>query len=157
LRIVVDAMGGDKAPQAIVLGAVDALNQKEGFEILLVGKEEEIVKNLEGQDYPKSRLSILDAREVIDNHDIPTKAFKEKKDASMVQGIAVVKRKEGDVFLSAGNTGALMTSALLTLGRIRGIDRPALSFFFPGKNGPVLILDAGANTVCKSEITFSLL
>lgn len=149
--IIVDAMGGDKAPKSIVIGCLDALNEKDGFNVGVIGDKEKIEKIISGQKYPIDRLKIIPASQVVGNSDVPTKAFKEKKDSSMVKGISMVKNGEGDVFLSAGNTGALMTTALLTLGRIKGVDRPALSFFLPGKNGPVLIIDAGANTVCKPE------
>jgi phosphate acyltransferase len=151
LKILLDAMGGDHAPASTVLGCIDALNQKAGFEVVLIGKKELILKHLKGENYPQERLHIVDASEVIENDDVPTKAFKEKKDSSMVKGVGLLKKGEGDVFLSAGNTGALMTTSLLTLGRIKGVDRPALSFYFPGKKGPVLIIDVGANTVCKPE------
>jgi glycerol-3-phosphate acyltransferase PlsX len=151
LKILLDAMGGDHAPESTVLGCIDALNQKSGFEVVLIGKEELIIKYLKGQDYPQERLHIVNASQVIENDDVPTKAYKEKKDSSMVKGVEMLKEGEGDVFLSAGNTGALMTTSLFTLGRIKGVDRPALSFYFPGKKGPVLIIDVGANTVCKPE------
>lgn len=151
MKIIVDAMGGDKAPHAVVSGCVEAVLEKTGFTVILVGQKEKIEILLKNYTYPNERIQIEDARQIIESDDIPTKAFKEKQDSSMVKGIMLIKQKAGDVFLSAGNTGALMTCSLLTLGRIRGIDRPALSFYFPGKKGPVLIMDAGANTVCKPE------
>jgi phosphate acyltransferase len=151
VRIVVDAMGGDNAPYAIVNGCVNAVNEQNGFDITLVGKEEEITKILAKREYDKNRITIINALEVISSEDVPTKAVKEKKNSSMVVGVQILKRKEGDVFLSAGNTGALMAVSLLNLGRIRGVDRPALSFFFPAKTGPVLIIDVGVNLVCKPE------
>lgn len=151
MKIIVDAMGGDNAPEANVFGCVDAVNQVNGFEVILVGKEEEIHRLLSKSDYPKDRIKVVNALEVITNDDKPTKAAKEKKGSSMVVGVRMLKNKEGDVFVSAGNTGALMTVSLLNLGRIKGIDRPALSFFFPAKKGPVMVIDVGANTICKPE------
>lgn len=151
MRIVVDAMGGDNAPDAIVNGCLNAINEVEGFNIDLVGREEDIRNILAQRTYNSARIRVVNAPEVILNEDVPTKAAKEKKNSSMVVGVQILKRKEGDVFLSAGNTGALMAVSLLNLGRIKGVDRPALSFFFPAKSGPVLIIDVGANTVCKPE------
>lgn len=149
MLILVDAMGGDNAPASIVNGCVDAINSNVGFDIMLIGKSNEINKILEERKFVNPRLKITHADEVITNEDIPTKAIKNKKDSSMVVGFNLLKKKVGDVFLSAGNTGALLAGSLLILGRIKGVDRPALGAVIPVKNGNALIIDAGLNSTCK--------
>ncbi len=149
MRIIVDAMGGDYAPEAIVNGSIDAVKSQEGFEVLLVGDEEKINKILSVRKFSSPRLQVVHANEVITNEDVPTKAIKSKKNSSMVIAFNMLKAKQGDVFISAGNTGALLTGALLILGRLKGVDRPALGAVVPTKNGKCLIIDAGLNSSCK--------
>lgn len=149
INIIVDAMGGDNAPDAIIDGCIEALNMKDGFNITLVGKSEVIQNVLNKRDFNKERVNIVNATEIITGDDTPTKAIKSKKDSSMVVGLKLLKEKRGDAFVSAGNTGALMTGALLLVGRIKGIDRPSLPALVPTKKNMVLINDAGMNTVCK--------
>lgn len=149
MNILVDAMGGDNAPEEIVKGAVQSINESNGFEVTIIGIEDRIKNILKEFHYDEKRLKIVNATEVITNEDIPTKAIKTKKNSSMAVGLDMIKKNQGDAFISAGNTGALMTGSLLLLGRIKGVDRPALPFFFPADKGPVVIIDAGANTVCK--------
>ncbi|GAE89214.1 phosphate acyltransferase PlsX [Acetivibrio straminisolvens] len=147
--ILVDAMGGDNAPDAIVNGCLDAVSEAEGFEVLLIGDEERIREILNKRSYDTSRVKIHHASEVITVEDTPTKAIKTKKDSSMVVGFKLLKEKKGDIFLSCGNSGALMAGALFILGRIKGVDRPAIAAIVPTKSGKGLIIDAGLNTVCK--------
>ena len=147
--IVVDAMGGDNAPYDIVKGCIDATNEQEGFDILLLGDSQKIEKILKDNKFNSSRISLRNTTEVITNDDIPTKAIKTKKDSSMVVGFNILKHNKGDVFISAGNTGALMAGSTLILGRISGIDRPALAPVIPTKKGGALLIDAGFNTICK--------
>lgn len=149
MLILVDAMGGDNAPDAIVNGCIDALIEKDGFDILLIGDSIKINEILEKRNFKSSRLQIKHTDEVITNDDIPTKAIKSKKNSSMVVGFNMLKEKKGDVFVSAGNSGALLTGALLVVGRIKGVDRPALGALVPTKNGEALLIDAGLNSVCK--------
>jgi glycerol-3-phosphate acyltransferase PlsX len=149
INIIVDAMGGDNAPDAIVEGCIEAVNMKEGFNITLVGRSEIIEKVLDKKTFQKDRISIVNAGEVIAGEDTPTKAIRSKKDSSMVVGLRLLKENKGDAFISAGNTGALMTGALLVVGRIKGIDRPSLPALVPSKKDMVLIIDAGMNTVCR--------
>jgi len=149
LIILVDAMGGDNAPEAIVNGCLDAVSEADGFEILLIGDEGKIREILNKRSYDTSRIKIHHASEVITVEDTPTKAIKTKKDSSMVVGFKLLKEKKGDIFLSCGNSGALMTGALFILGRIKGVDRPAIGAIVPTKAGKGLIIDAGLNTVCK--------
>ena len=153
--ILFDAMGGDNAPDANIKGAVNALKQIEA-DILLIGKEDVIkerIKALYGKENIEDlspRLKIYNATETIEMEDIPTQAIKKKKDSSMVVGFNLLKEGKGDVFVSAGNSGALLTGATLLVGRIKGIDRPALAATLPAYNGKFLLMDAGANTNCKT-------
>lgn len=149
MNIIVDAMGGDNAPNDIVKGCIRAIDEVEGFNVLLIGNTKKIDSILKENNYNTSRIDIIHANEVITNEDIPTKAIKQKKDSSMVLGMNLLNDDKGDVFISAGNTGALMTGATLILGRIEGIDRPALAPVIPTKKGGALLIDAGFNTVCK--------
>ena len=147
--IIVDAMGGDNAPSDIVKGCIDAVIERKGFEITLLGDEKKINRIINENDYSGNRICTIHTSEQILNDDMPTKAIKNKKDSSMVTGLNMLKEGNGDVFISAGNTGALMTGALLIVGRIKGIDRPALAPLIPTKKGAAMIIDAGLNTVCK--------
>lgn len=149
INIIVDAMGGDNAPKAIIDGCIEAINMQDGFKITLVGKNDIIQNFLDGNKFDKDRIDVVNATEVIEGCDTPTKAIKNKKDSSMVVGFRLLKEKKGDAFISAGNTGALMTGALLLIGRIKGIDRPSLPALVPSKKNMVLIIDAGMNTVCR--------
>ncbi|AUS96454.1 phosphate--acyl-ACP acyltransferase [Clostridium thermosuccinogenes] len=149
VKILVDAMGGDNAPEAAVKGCIDAINEKDGFEIILIGDEAKIKSILESNKFSSDRLKIQHAQEVITMEDTPTRAIRTKKDSSMVVGFNMLKEKSGDVFLSAGNTGALMAGSLFILGRIKGVDRPALATILPTKKNGVLLIDSGANPLCK--------
>lgn len=149
INIIVDAMGGDNAPEAIIDGSIEAITMQDGFNVTLVGKSDMIQNILDKREFDKSRIQIVNATEVIEGSDTPTKAIRTKKDSSMVVGLKMLKEKKGDAFVSAGNTGALMTGALLIVGRIKGIDRPSLPALVPSKKNMVLIIDAGMNTVCK--------
>lgn len=149
LKILVDAMGGDNAPNAIVNGSIDAVKVQDGFNLSLIGDSEQINKILEARNFKSPRIEVIHAKEVITNEDIPTRAIKSKKNSSMVVGFNMLKENKGDVFLSAGNTGALLTGALFILGRLKGVDRPALGATIPTKAGKCLLIDAGLNSSCK--------
>jgi len=149
MRILVDAMGGDNAPEEAVKGCIDAINEMEGFDIILIGDENRINDILKDANFSSDRLHIKNAQEVITMEDTPTKAIRTKKDSSMVVGLNMLKEKFGDVFLSAGNTGAIMAGALFILGRITGVDRPAIATIIPTKKNGVLLIDSGANALCK--------
>lgn len=149
MRILVDAMGGDNAPDAIVNGCIDAVKSETGFDVVLIGDNARITKILEARKFNSPRIQVIHAKEVITNEDIPTRAIKLKKNSSMVVGFNMLKQKEGDVLISAGNTGALLTGALLILGRLKGVDRPALGAIIPTKKGKALLIDAGLNSSCK--------
>jgi phosphate acyltransferase len=143
-RIAVDAMGGDHAPHEIVSGALMALGGL-GVEVLLVGQTAAIRREMHGTaDMPG--LRIVHAEEVIDMEESPTEAVRAKPNASMNVGFRLVKDGEADAFITAGNTGAGMAAALLTIGRVRGISRPALATIFPATdNNRSILLDVGAN------------
>lgn len=153
MKILLDAMGGDNAPDANIKGAIKAINQIDA-EIILIGKEE-VIRNRIKEIYNKnieeisSRLKIQNATETIEMEDIPTMAIKHKKDSSMVVGFKMLKEGEGDVFISAGNSGALLTGATLLVGRIKGIDRPAMAGILPAYKSRLVLIDSGSNTNCK--------
>lgn len=148
MRIAVDGMGGDFAPDAVVQGCIDAAKEF-GVDIIITGPESILEEKLKSYDYPKEKIKILDAGEVISPNEEPVKALKKKKDSSLVKALQLVKEKEADAVLSAGSTGALMAGASLIVGRIRGIKRVALAPIMPGKNAPFMVMDAGANVDCK--------
>ncbi|HHW11684.1 MAG TPA: phosphate acyltransferase PlsX [Firmicutes bacterium] len=145
MRIAMDAMGGDYAPQQAVLGSVLAAKE-EGIASVLVGRSEEISRELEQyQDYPQDLITIKDAREVVEFTDNPAMAVRKKRDSSIVVANQLVKTGEADAVISAGNTGAAMTASLFILGRIPGISRPAIAIPLPTVKGVTVLLDAGAN------------
>lgn len=153
MKIIFDAMGGDNGPDANIKGAINAIN-KVNAEIILVGKEDVIrskVKEFYGKEIEQisDRLKIRNATDTIEMEDQPTVAIKHKKDSSMVVGFNMLKQDEGDVFISAGNSGALLAGATLLIGRIKGIDRPALAGVLPAYKSQVLLMDCGSNTNCK--------
>ena len=149
MRIILDGMGGDNAPGAIVEGAVLA-SKVIDHEIVIIGQEELINQELKKYKYNHDKITVADAREVISNDEAPVRAVRSKKDSSIVKGINMVKNGDGDIFISAGSTGALLSGGLFILGRIQGIDRPALASIYPIVGGdPSLLVDAGANAECK--------
>ena len=150
MKIAVDAFGGDNAPGEIVKGAVMAVN-KFGCDVVLVGDEKTINELLKNENYPKEKISIKHASEVVENDDKATLSIRKKKDSSMVVALTLVKDGEADAVVSAGNTGAYLTGAFTILGRIKGIKRPALAPCMPNKNGMSVIIDSGANVDCKPE------
>ncbi|MGM1019959.1 MAG: phosphate acyltransferase PlsX [Bacillota bacterium] len=151
MRIAIDAMGGDNAPEATVEGALSAAAEWKDTDITLVGDRERIELVLNGRALP-ANLNIRHASETIDAQDEPVKAVRRKKDASMVVAGRMVKEGEADAMISAGNTGALMTTGLLVVGRMAGIERPALAPMIPTIDDQgVLALDLGANMDAKPE------
>ena len=152
MKIIVDAMGGDNAPKAPVLGAIQA-NQEYGVDIILVGRGEEILKVMEEsgiKDLPAG-VEIAHASEVVEMCDNPATAFREKKDSSLTQGLNLLKNGEGDAFVSAGSTGALLAGATLVVKRIKGIRRAAIAPVVPTGNGGAVLIDCGANAECPPE------
>ena len=151
--ILLDAMGGDNAPDATIKGAVKAIDQIKA-KLILIGNED-IIKSKIKEFYNKDiseisdRLEIRNATETIEMEDVPTQAIKRKKDSSMVVGFNMLKTGEGDVFISAGNSGALLTGATLLVERIKGVDRPALAGILPAYKSRLVLMDCGSNTNCK--------
>lgn len=152
MRVIVDAMGGDNAPLSNVQGALNAI-QAYGVEVVLVGDGEKLLECLKGlgiTDLPKG-LEIAHASQVIDMCDNAAMAFREKKDSSLTVGLNLLKSGEGDAFVSAGSTGALLSAATLLTGRIRGIRRAALAPVVPTGGGGAVLVDCGANAECTPE------
>lgn len=149
IRIAIDAMGGDYAPLEIVKGAVEAAKEFP-VTILLVGDEKELHSQLSKYKGTES-ISIVHASQVINMGDAPAAAVKQKKDSSINVAVKLVAAGRADAVISAGNTGALMAASLFGLGRIRGVERPAIATMFPTTGKPVLLLDMGANVDCKPK------
>ena len=151
--IILDAMGGDHAPQAPVLGAVQAVKDF-GAQVTLVGRGEEILRVMRENginDLPEG-LEIANADEVVDMHDDPANVIRKKKNSSMVIGLRMVAEGQGDAFVSAGSTGALLSGATLIVKRVKGIRRAAMGPVMPNKaGGKTVILDCGANAECTAE------
>jgi glycerol-3-phosphate acyltransferase PlsX len=152
VRIVIDAMGGDHAPDVVVAGALEAVKEWLDTTVILVGDAARIEPLVRQAGNKPSNLEIIHASEVIEADDEPVKAVRRKKDASMVVAGRMVQEHKADAMISAGNTGALMTTGLLVIGRIEGIDRPALTLTIPSMDGRGMVaLDMGANMDATPE------
>lgn len=145
VRVVLDAMGGDHAPEEMIKGAVEAVNEKNNIHVLLVGQEDVISEELEKYTYPKERMEIVHASEVIETAEPPVMAIRKKKDSSIVVGMNMVKNGEADAFVSAGSSGAILVGGQVIVGRIKGIERPPLAPLIPTEQGVSLLVDCGAN------------
>ena len=153
MRIILDAMGGDHAPQAPVMGAIDAAKDF-GAQITLVGRGEEILKVLKdnGIENLPEGITIRNAEDVVDMHDDPANVVRKRKDSSMIVGLRMLAEGEGDVCISAGSTGALLSGATLVVKRVKGIRRAAMGPCMPNKaGGKTVLLDCGANAECTPE------
>ncbi|HBJ17692.1 MAG TPA: phosphate acyltransferase PlsX [Clostridiales bacterium] len=153
MKIILDAMGGDNAPQAPVLGAIEAV-KKYGAQIILVGRGQEILEVLKknGLDTLPEGVEIAHADDVVDMHDDPASVIHKRKNSSMIIGLKMLAEGKGDAFVSAGSTGALLTGATLLVKRVRGIRRAAMAPAMPTKAGTkVIICDCGANAECTPE------
>lgn len=150
MRIVLDAIGGDHAPNAPVAGAVQAAREL-GVEVALVGPEAQIRAELAKHNTVGLTLPIMDAPELIEMDEHPVQAVRRKKQSSVAVGLRLVRDGEADAFVSAGHSGATMAGAVFILGRIAGIDRPALTTIFPSLKGTIVVADVGANTDSKPE------
>ncbi len=157
MRIAVDVMGGDKGPREIILGCIEAANHLSELpgvdQIVMVGKEDVIRKELAALHVPESeQLAIEHAAEAIEMTDKPVDAVRHKKDNSMVHGMGLIKSGAAQAFVSPGNSGAFVAAALLTIGRIKGVHRPAIAAVLPTEQlRPFVLLDAGANMDCEPE------
>ncbi len=151
-RIAVDAMGGDFAPTNAVLGAMQAYEQKKDFDLLLVGRRDEILKVAASHNLSVSDDMIVHTDEVIEMSDSPTSSLKKKPNSSIVVGAQLVRDNKADGFVSAGNTGAMSVSSIFNIGRIKGVSRPTLTAPFPNeKNGFTFIADVGAFVDSKAQ------
>ncbi|MCK5739390.1 phosphate acyltransferase PlsX [bacterium] len=153
MRIAVDAMGGDFAPNAIIHGGIEAARAAHGeLEVVFVGDQDKInsilKRHFRAQDL---NISVVHASEQIDMHDAPAQALRKKRDSSIAVAMRLHKEGQVDAVVSAGNTGAVMASSLFTLGRIPGISRPGIGTFFPNLEGASLLIDSGANVDCKAD------
>lgn len=151
MRIIIDAMGGDHAPAAMMRGAAQAVREL-GIEIIAVGDEAKMRAALENTEYTLDGFTLVQASEVIDMHDDPTAAVRHKKDSSMVKALTILANGEGDAVVSAGSTGALLTGATLLVKRMKGVKRAALGSVIPGAKKPYLLLDCGANVECRADM-----
>ena len=153
MKIILDAMGGDHGPKETVLGAIQA-NKDFGSQVVLVGREEKIWKAFRenGVDTLPQGISIANAEEIVDVHDDPARVIQKKKNSSMVVGLRMLAEGEGDAFISAGSTGALLTGATLIVKRVKGVRRAAMGPAMPNKaGGKTVLLDCGANAECTPE------
>ncbi|MEA4825653.1 phosphate acyltransferase PlsX [Clostridium sp. JNZ J1-5] len=149
MKIAVDGMGGDYSPHAIIEGCIDASKTYKNLEIIVTGPKDLLNKELSKHEYNKEKITILDARDIISNNEHPVMAIRRKKDSSLYKALELVKNNTADAVISAGSTGAFLAGATLVIGRIKGVNRPALAPIMPGKNGPFMIIDCGANAECK--------
>ena len=144
-KVALDAMGGDNAPQAVVQGAVDVALKREDIKIFLVGQEDVVNAELKKYTYPKERIEVVHASEVIETAEPPVMAIRKKKDSSIVVALNMVKKGEADAFVSAGSSGAVLVGGQLIVGRIKGVERPPLAPLMPTEKGVSLLIDCGAN------------
>lgn len=149
--VALDAMGGDNAPAEIVKGAVDAVSSRGDIRVLLVGQEDVVREELSRHSFPKERIEVVDAPEVIEMAEPPVQAIRKKKQSSMVVGMNMVKQKEADAFVSAGSSGAVLVGGQTIIGRIKGIKRPPLAPLIPTESGVSLLIDCGANVDARPE------
>ncbi|MCD7818606.1 MAG: phosphate acyltransferase PlsX [Lachnospiraceae bacterium] len=145
IRVVVDAMGGDNAPGELVKGAVQAVQGRETIHVILTGKKDAIERELKKYTYPEDRIEIVHCEEVIETAEPPVNAIRTKKNSSLVVGLQMVKKGEADAIVSAGNSGAILVGGQAIVGRIKGVERPALAPLIPTKDGMSLLIDCGAN------------
>lgn len=146
VKVVVDAMGGDNAPEEPVKAAVEAVKEREDIFVILTGLEDVIKKELNKyQGYPEERIQIVHTSEVIETAEPPVFAIRKKKDSSIVVGLNLVKKHEADAFVSSGSTGAVLVGGQVLVGRAKGVERPPLAPLIPTMEGVSLLIDCGAN------------
>ena len=152
VKVVVDAMGGDNAPEEPVKAAVEAVKEKENIQVILTGVQDVIEAELRKYpDYPKDRIRVVHASQVIETAEPPVMAIQKKKDSSIVVGLNLVKKQEADAFVSSGSTGAVLVGGQVIVGRIQGIRRPPLAPLIPTAKGVSLLIDCGANVDARPD------
>ena len=151
MKIAIDGMGGDNAPQAVVEGVVQALKEYEDIKLYITGPKDEIEKELSKYTYPKDRVTVVHTSEVISPNEHPVMAIRKKKDSSLVKALNLVKEGECEAIISGGSTGAFLAGCTFIVGRIKEVERPALAPIMPGRNGKFMIVDVGANVDCKPQ------
>ena len=149
MKIAIDGMGGDHAPSAVVQGVVEAVKIYDDIEVYITGPEDKIKEELNKNNYSGDKIKIINANEVIGTNEHPVMALRRKKDSSIVKALNLVKSGECDAIISAGSTGAFLAGCTLIVGRIKGVERPALAPIMPGRNGSFMVIDSGANVDCK--------
>ena len=152
INIALDAMGGDFAPAEQVKGAAEAVNAEKEIAVTLFGDEERIRAELSKYTYDESRIGIEHCESVVENCDAPVAAIKEKKDSSMVKALYAVRNGQCSAAVSCGNTGALLVGGQVIIGKLKGIERPALAFLVPTLKGPAMIIDCGASVDAKPQM-----
>ena len=145
IKVALDAMGGDNAPDEIIKGAMEAVGLREDIKVFLVGKEELIREKLKAYSYREPQIEVVNATEVIETAEPPVAAIRKKKDSSIVVGMKLVKDGAADAFVSAGSSGAVLVGGQLLVGRIKGVERPPLAPLIPTEKGVSLLVDCGAN------------
>jgi glycerol-3-phosphate acyltransferase PlsX len=151
MKIALDAMGGDYAPAVTIEGAIETVNNFQDIDIILVGDEPALTRELDSKRFPPNRITIKHASQVVRMDESPASAIRRKKDSSIRRGIELVKSGEADGFVSAGHSGVVMATALLVLGVSEAVDRPAIAAIMPTLKLPFVLIDAGANLRCKPE------
>lgn len=153
MKIALDAMGGDLGAEMAVQGALEAIQVRDDLEVILIGPEDELRRQLTeiSAKLPLERITVCHASEIITMDDTPVEAIRKKKEASIMIGFDLVKNGQADAVVSAGNSGATMAAAVKKLGRLPGIARPGIGSFFPTLKKPVMMMDIGANVDCRAR------
>lgn len=151
IRVVLDAMGGDHSPGEMVIGAINAVKERNDLFVYIVGKSELIQEVLDKTEYPKEQIEVVDASDEITCHDAPVTAIRKKKNSSMVIGLKMVKDGMADGFISPGNSGAILVGGQLIVGRLKGVERAPFAPIVPTLNGFSLLIDCGANVDARAS------
>ncbi len=155
MRVAVDAMGGDYAPEAVVSGSVEAVRKYDGIrELILVGDAERVRAELSRHEHPAERVRVVHASQKVEMGESPTLALRRKKDSSIARAVDLVKKGEAEAVVSAGNTGAVVVATKIKLRTLEQVLRPAIGTFLPSPQGGFLLIDAGANIDCKADHLF---